>query len=255
MTLLQAQLDSHCSSHDDGYIPHHLRLSGLANLIHNNAKARVSNFAAPRLHKLDGMEPVWNLVDKDELPFCHVQGYEPRILRIEQGRDRREHGTSFRDNRRESSTTQFGSRNNNHTNNSGFHDQVPFNSRYGNGGKRPSDSATGRPIRPDQRRRPFLPGVICAACKRTGHEASSCDMLAIAIFVEKHRNSLSDGEKSAIEDRWILRWKDKIGQPTRTPRQVMWAYCEELDISPDHLAQDIDWDCWPISDDSSVDSK
>ena len=94
--------------------------------------------------------------------------------------------------------------------------------------------------------------MICAACKRTGHEASSCDMLAIAIFVEKHRNSLSDSEKSAIEDKWISRWKDKIGQPTRTPRQVMRAYCEELDICPVLFAQAIDWDCWPESDDSSV---
>jgi hypothetical protein len=65
-------------------------------------------------------------------------------------------------------------------------------------------AAHARPtVLPDQRRHPFLPGVICAACKRTGHEASSCDMLAIAIFVEKHRNSLSDSEKTAIEDRWI----------------------------------------------------
>jgi hypothetical protein len=78
-------------------------------------------------------------------------------------------------------------------------------------------------------------------------------MLAIAIFVEKHRNSLSDSAKSAIEDKWISRWKDKIGQPTHTPWQVMRAYCEELDISPNHLAQALDWDCWPASDDSSVD--
>jgi len=78
-------------------------------------------------------------------------------------------------------------------------------------------------------------------------------MLAIAIFVEKHRNSLSDSEKSTIEDKWISHWKDKIGQPTRAPRQVMRAYYEELDISPDHLAQAIDWDCWPTSDDSSID--
>ena len=78
-------------------------------------------------------------------------------------------------------------------------------------------------------------------------------MLAIAIFVEKHRNTLSDSKKSAIEDKWISHWKDKIGHPTRTPRQVMWAYCEELDISPNHLVQAIDWDCWPALDDSSVD--
>ena len=76
-------------------------------------------------------------------------------------------------------------------------------------------------------------------------------MLTIAIFVEKHRTSLSDSENSAIEDQGISRWKDKIGQPSRTPWQVMRAYCEELDISPNHLAQAINWDCWLESDDSS----
>jgi hypothetical protein len=98
-----------------------------------------------------------------------------------------------------------------------------------------------------------MPGVICAACKRIGHEASSCDMLAIALFVDRHKNQLSESEKTKIEDSWIARWKDKIGQPTRTPRQVMRAYCEDLDISPDHLDQALDWECWPTSDDSSLD--
>jgi hypothetical protein len=152
------------------------------------------------------MDSVWDLVDDDELPFCHIQGYEPRVLRLDQGRDR---GRG-----RE------------------FDERTPGWSRNGDRSNQPSDTVPGQPVRPDQRRRPFLPGVLCASCKRTGHEASSCDMLAIAIFVEKHRNSLSDSEKSAIEDKWISRWKDKIGQPTRTPRQVMRAYCEELDISP-----------------------
>ena len=260
VTLLQAQLDSHRDATDDGHVPHHLRLSGLATMIHNNAKARVKDFAAPRIHKLDGMDSVWDLVDDDELPFCHVQGYEPRVLRLDQGRDRgrgrefdRRETPSLRGDRHDGSGLRGGNRDYDRRDNSGFRERTPGRSRYGDRSNRPSDTVPGRPVRPDQRRRPFLPGVICAACKRTGHEASSCDMLAIAIFVEKHRNSLSDSEKSAIEDKWISRWKDKIGQPTRTPRQVMRAYCEELDISPDHLAQALDWDCWPASDDSSVD--
>jgi hypothetical protein len=256
VTLLQAQLDSHRSADDDGHIPHHLRLSGLATLIHNNAKARVRDFGAPRIHRLDGSDSVWDLVDDDELPFCHVQGYEPRVLRLDHGRDRGR-GREFdsrdspnpRYDRREGPSLRGGIRDYDRRD---IRDRAPGRSRYGDRGARPPDTAPGRPVRPDQRRRPFLPGVICAACKRTGHEASSCDMLAIAIFVEKHRNSLSDSEKSAIEEKWVNRWKDKIGQPTRTPRQVMRAYCEELDISPDHLAQAIDWDCWPDSDDSSV---
>ena len=78
-------------------------------------------------------------------------------------------------------------------------------------------------------------------------------MLAIALFVERHKNQLSDSEKSSIEDKCVARWKDKIGQPTRTPRQVMRTYCKDLDISPDHLAQAMDWECWPTSDDSSLD--
>jgi hypothetical protein len=78
-------------------------------------------------------------------------------------------------------------------------------------------------------------------------------MLAIALFVERHKNQLSDSEKSSIEDKCVARWKDKIGQPTRTPRQVMRTYCEDLDISPDRLAPAMDWECWPTSDDSSLD--
>ena len=138
--MLQAQLDSHSSSHDDGHIPHHLRLSGLAKLINNNAKARVSTFAAPRIHKIDGTELVWNLVNNNELPFCHVQGYKPCVLRLEQGRERdtgfrfrgdhreigkdtgfrfsgncREIGTSARGDRREGSTMRFGNRDNGST--------------------------------------------------------------------------------------------------------------------------------------------
>ncbi len=55
-------------------------------------------------------------------------------------------------------------------------------------------------IRPDLRRRSFIPGAQCDACKRIGHEASSCDMLAIALFLDKYvKHSLSDDVCRRIE--------------------------------------------------------
>jgi hypothetical protein len=38
---------------------------------------------------------------------------------------------------------------------------------------------------PDRNRRPFLPDVQCAACKRVGHVAKHCDMLATTICLER----------------------------------------------------------------------
>jgi hypothetical protein len=97
-----------------------------------------------------------------------------------------------------------------------------------------------------------MPDVICAACKRRGHPASSCDMLAIALSVERHKKQLSESKKLAIEEAWVAWWKDKVGKPARTPRQVMRAYCDDLYISVDHLADAMDWDCWPETADDNV---
>ena len=113
-------------------------------------------------------------------------------------------------------------------------------------GRRPSPR--DRSIRPDLRHRTFLPGVQCAACKRLGHEASSCDMLAIALFLDKHKKTLTEDSRRAIESTWVARFKEKLGQPQRSPTQVMKAYCEDLDITSGHLDLAMDWDCWPEDD-------
>ena len=42
-------------------------------------------------------------------------------------------------------------------------------------------------------------------------------MLAITLFVDCHKDWLSDAEKSSIEEKWITRWKDTVGQPTHPP--------------------------------------
>jgi hypothetical protein len=41
--------------------------------------------------------------------------------------------------------------------------------------------------------------VQCAACKRLGHEASSCDMLAIALFLDKYKKNLTDDSRRTIK--------------------------------------------------------
>ena len=60
--------------------------------------------------------------------------------------------------------------------------------------ERSSDTARGRFARPDQLRCLFLPNVQCEACKRIGHEAINCNMLALALFIECHKQSLLDAK-------------------------------------------------------------
>jgi hypothetical protein len=89
----------------------------------------------------------------------------------------------------------------------------------------------------------------CNACKRLGHEAPSCDMLAIALFLDKYiKHSLSDDDRRRIELNWVDRWKEQLGQPQCSPTQVMKAYCADLDISSGHLDHAMNWDCWPVNE-------
>jgi hypothetical protein len=80
-------------------------------------------------------------------------------------------------------------------------------------------------------------------------------MLAIALFVDRHKNHLSENKKSSIKEKWIARWKDKVGHPTRMPRQVMRAYCKDLDIPANHLNDAMDWECLPAGTEETSDDK
>jgi hypothetical protein len=92
--------------------------------------------------------------------------------------------------------------------------------------------APGRLAWPDRNRCPFLPDVQCTACKWVGHMAKHCDMLATAICLERYMNhNLSPAIRDSIEKEWLDRWKEQLGNPTKTPCQVLHAYVEELDIT------------------------
>jgi hypothetical protein len=74
-------------------------------------------------------------------------------------------------------------------------------------------------------------------------------MFALALFVDCYtKASLMESARSDIETRWLNRWKERLGQPAQTPRQVMRSYCDTMNITPDTLDRAKDWDCWPEDD-------
>ena len=74
-------------------------------------------------------------------------------------------------------------------------------------------------------------------------------------FCELYKNHLLENEKLSIKEKWIARWKDKVGHPTRMPRQVMRAYCKDLDIPANHLNDAMDWECLPAGTEETSDDK
>lgn len=219
VTTLQSHVNSCRDEFDDGYLPPHLRLHGLATSIDQNVKARLRDIATPRARRLDG-----NFSRIQDVPTCN------RV-----GRDETPRGGGFRD--------RGGDR----------HDRARGrpDSDQARGGDRTGRTPRGRGqiARPDRNRRPFLPDVQCAACKRVGHVAKHCDMLATAICLERYmKHDLSPGLRDSIEKEWLDRWKERLGNPTQTPRQILRAYVEELDITVAGLDDVMEWEFWETSD-------
>jgi len=81
VTTLQSHVNSFRDEYEDGYLPPHLRLHGLATSINQNAQARLRDIANPRMRRLDG-------------DFSRVQGV-PTCHRV--GREETPRGGGFRD--------------------------------------------------------------------------------------------------------------------------------------------------------------
>ncbi len=244
VTTLQSNVDSYRHIDDEYFLPQHYRITNIAMLIHNNAKARVRDFGHRRVNRVTGWDSLTDVLLDDELQFCHIQGYEPRVFCMDQGRAQdRDRGGRGPDRRGFDRRQRFEHRQDNSTLTSDRSSHSSITS-----GERGTAAPRGRFARPDQRRRSFLPNTQCEACKRVGHEAVSCDMLALALFIERHKKSLPDAARNEIESKWLARWKDRLGQPARTPRQVMRTYCDALNITADTLNHAMDWECWPESD-------
>jgi hypothetical protein len=87
----------------------------------------------------------------------------------------------------------------------------------------------------------FLPGVQCAACKQVGHIAKHCSMLATAICLKRYMKHNLLAVHATIEQGWPAKLKERLGNPHVTPRQVMQAYVEDLDIMVARLNDKMDW--------------
>jgi hypothetical protein len=70
-------------------------------------------------------------------------------------------------------------------------------------------------------------------------------MLATAICLERYmKRDLSSTVWDSIKQDWLACWKERLGNPDKTPRQVLRAYVEELDITVAHLDNSMEWACW-----------
>ena len=73
---------------DNGYLPQHLRINGIATAINNNSKARVKDIATPRVRRTDGATFDWDTLADDKQPYCRVQCFTPCAFRLDQGCNR-----------------------------------------------------------------------------------------------------------------------------------------------------------------------
>ena len=227
VTLLQSHVNSYREEYDTGFLPPHLRVHGLAESIHQNAQSRMQDIASPRIRRIDvGPSP--------------IQGppHSPMVYRYEwqdrQGATRDCDATGSRGRDQERRAVSWGKDQRDNDRPHQHRGPVPDRPRQRRG-----------PPRPDRNRRPYLADVQCAACKRVGHVAKHCDMLATAICLERYmKHDLTTSSRDSIEKDWLKRWTERLGNPDRTPRQVMRTYVEDLDITVAHLDDEMDWDCW-----------
>jgi hypothetical protein len=83
----------------------------------------------------------------------------------------------------------------------------------------------------------------CDACGKYGHPAARCDMLAMAIFLQRYsKNRLNQDTLRAAEDRWVQRNKRFLPRDDRTPRTVLANYCAELQFPEEQVDAELDWD-------------
>jgi hypothetical protein len=188
ITTLQAHIDTYLSQQDFGYLPPNLCMMGLASQMNKNARARVRDVLPRVARRLAWDQDGWQPSTPE------IQGYHiPRVCRTETPCNHVQYANA-------------GSRT----------PERRFEGRdYGRGAPRPSppeahrgsnrrpdrDGPRGRYARPDHNRRQWDPDITFAACRRRGHPAASCDMLAMALFLDKYTRSIGSAcQEISIRD-------------------------------------------------------
>jgi hypothetical protein len=227
VTTLQSHVNSYHDDYEDGYLPPHLGLHGLASSIHQNAQAHLRDIPTPRAGRLHGgASRVQGLSFMNQFS----QDYRQRNRFCERSGDHPDGNYHVgRDNNAPRSGRSL------------QHDET---STHGRG--------SGWLAHPDCNRQPFLPDVQCAACKQVGHVAKNCNMLVMAICLQRYmKHDMSASICNSIEKERLNPWKERLENPTTTPRKVLRAYMEDLDITVANLDGEMDWECWEDDNDTS----
>jgi hypothetical protein len=83
-------------------------------------------------------------------------------------------------------------------------------------------SSHGQYAQPDHNRWAWDSKIVRDACKQQGHSAANCNMLAMALFLEKHvKVSMTPSTCNRIEVAWLQRWKETLDNPCRLPCRVL----------------------------------
>lgn len=82
----------------------------------------------------------------------------------------------------------------------------------------------------------------CAACGKWGHQAVTCDMLAMAVFLRKysaiktHSRAIQEAEQAWME-------KNKKWLPSdNAARKLLARYCDQVQLPLDQVDDELDWD-------------
>ncbi len=85
-TSLQSNIDSYRHPDNEYFLPQNYHLTNIAMLIHTHTKSQVRDLGLRRVNKVAGWDSMSDVLLDDELHYCHIQGYQPRALRVEQDR-------------------------------------------------------------------------------------------------------------------------------------------------------------------------
>jgi hypothetical protein len=237
VTTLQAHINTF-QSEDFGYLRPTLCMMGLAAQMNKNARARVR-----------GIVPCARCME------CHtndrtamtswIQGFHlPQVFWTDFSRDRSQHEAWTQGRPVDGRTTPSCQMN-------GFvhhgRDSLPRHDRTDT--RDDCKSSHGRYAWPDHICWAWDPDIVCEVCKWQGHSATNCDMLAMALFLEKYVKVLmTPTTRDRIEAAWLQRWKETLGNPRHLPHKVQKGYLDSLDILADMLNGQMDWECWPKND-------
>jgi hypothetical protein len=216
---------------DDGFLPTMLCVMGLAHQLNKAAKARVKS-ALPRVYRTA------RGFNKDDAYFTvPIQGSPQRAFRVDGACNAGGH--DYQPPRRGNGAgggQAYPPRDGTGGNRSFPPRSYPPNDR--GGPSRPpsgADTSRGCFVNPGCNNRRWDPSLVCDACCRSGHLASQCNMLAMAIFIEKYKSGTSADEKDRIEAAWLEKHKVTLGNPSKNPRWVMKTYIDLLDTTMDEV--------------------